>query len=134
MKTRFRGRLASAVARAAKLHLLKERLDTASLEDLQAIEKLLVRRSGVGKTGRPEKYSDALLNDVLSQVQEEMLRLRTLRASRSGRKTAIRALVNRVVRQREGDAAIALRAARIISTSAYIFKLYEAARKRGKSS
>ncbi len=119
-----------------RLLLLENLLDlfrnrSTTLDDLRAVERLLKSRKGKQRRGAPALYSDESLADVQLKVRQKMARLRAAGKRRAGPKTAIRSLVEGLVRETEGSQGLVTREGWIRSYVARVFKIYEAARKRG---
>jgi hypothetical protein len=128
---RRRTRLAEEIRRRLKVIELQQQLEGRSLSDLSAIEKLLERRLGVGRSGAERKYSEAEVDELRQAVREEMSRLKTSDAKRHGAKTAIRKLVVQLLTTERGRASVASNPGLIDRTAAEWFRVWEAGRKRG---
>lgn len=124
-------RLVAEIKRVLLLERLRNQLEHESLRDLQAVERLLEGRKGIGLPGAPQEYSDECLENVRATVRQKMTQLRSEGHRRAGAKTAIRKIIEGVVRDNEGERGITRRAAQIKNQTARFFKIYEAARKRG---
>ncbi len=95
--------------------------------NIHAMKRLLISRKGKQSTDARVRYSDELLLDVSNTVRREMQLLKTTGKPQSGPKSAIRSWIEktrqRLGKNRSDDE-------RIENAVKYLFKIYEAARKR----
>jgi uncharacterized protein (UPF0305 family) len=123
------GDLVREIRRLLKVADLQKALESRSVADLQAVERLLDRRVNVRPVGRKRKYLEAYTDSVLSTIRAEMKDLKA-RRERCGPKSAIRSFIVRVAIEAKGASEPARRAAEVAKLTNELFKVYEAGRRR----
>lgn len=130
--------LVVAIEWAVRVSELRSLIEQASLTNLPDFEASLAELSKLVRTlqasqgGRPKKYSDSLVADVYHHVEEKRRLLRASGARQCGAQTAIRQIVRGVALGHWGPAKLLDNRRKIEATTESLYRMWDAARKRGK--